>query len=65
MPHHVVVSAGYRNRYGHPHAAVMARFQKHGAGAVRTDLLGSLDIRFERQLTVTGYRLSRPRYWRP
>jgi len=65
MPDWVIVSAGYGNRYGHPHAAVIGRFRQQGIGVVRTDLQGAVDIRFERQLTLSGYRQTHRRYWRP
>ncbi|MEF9997148.1 MAG: hypothetical protein RR784_11260, partial [Burkholderiaceae bacterium] len=34
------VQAGYRNRYGHPAAAVVARWQQAGATLVRSDEAG-------------------------
>lgn len=39
-PEWVMVQAGYRNRYGHPAAAVVARWQQAGATLVRSDEAG-------------------------
>jgi competence protein ComEC len=39
-----VFSAGYRNRFGHPHPAVVARYRQSGSRLLRTDLSGALLI---------------------
>jgi competence protein ComEC len=39
-----VVSAGRRNRYGHPHADVTARLLRHSGAVLRTDLDGAVRI---------------------
>jgi len=41
-PKIVVYSAGYRNRFGHPHSDVMARTRLHGAGILVTGETGAL-----------------------
>ena len=68
--HAALFAAGYRNRFGHPHPEVIARWQASGATIHRTDLDGALrltlgsgnragkvppDIRHERE--------ERRRYW--
>jgi competence protein ComEC len=40
-PRWALVQAGYRNRYGHPAADVLERYQLHGVGVIRTDSCGS------------------------
>ena len=41
-PQYTVISAGKNNRYGHPHAAVLAALQQIGAQILRTDELGTV-----------------------
>jgi competence protein ComEC len=43
-PELVVVSAGARNDYGHPHAEVMGRMDARGIGVARTDRDGTVRI---------------------
>ncbi len=40
-----VVSAGARNRYGHPHPVVLNRLERAGSGVARTDLQGIVRVR--------------------
>ncbi len=51
-PTFAVISAGYRNTYGHPHPAVLARLRQQGVQILRTDLDGLISI------TTDGHRLS-------
>jgi competence protein ComEC len=39
-----IVSAGYRNRFGHPHPEVVARYQRLGTTLLRTDREGSVTL---------------------
>jgi competence protein ComEC len=43
-----VVSAGRRNRYGHPAPAVLERLRRHDVAILRTDQLGNVTIRASR-----------------
>ena len=40
-----VVSAGARNRYGHPHQVVLDRIERVGSGLARTDVQGVVRVR--------------------
>ncbi|MDE0072640.1 MAG: DNA internalization-related competence protein ComEC/Rec2 [Gammaproteobacteria bacterium] len=40
-----VVSAGARNRYGHPHAAILDRLERAGVDLARTDMQGIVRVR--------------------
>lgn len=62
---HVVVSAGYLNRYRHPQAAVWQRYADHGMTRWRTDRHGAIDIRLGREVGVSAWRQRAPRYWQP
>ncbi|NCG19351.1 MAG: DNA internalization-related competence protein ComEC/Rec2 [Rhodobacterales bacterium] len=60
MPKVAVVSAGRHNRFGHPHADVLDRYQRHGVPVYRTDLLGTLEVRVEnQQVRIRGARAGR------
>lgn len=63
-PQWVVYSAGYRNRFGHPHPEVLARYSEAGAATLRTDEHGALQIRLTAAgVQVEKYREVRRRYW--
>ncbi|WP_024304461.1 DNA internalization-related competence protein ComEC/Rec2 [Pseudogulbenkiania sp. MAI-1] len=59
-----VFSAGYRNRYRHPHPQTLERYRAQGTGVLRTDQLGALRIELGREVGVSAFRLQAPRYWR-
>jgi competence protein ComEC len=63
-PRLTLVSAGYRNRFGHPATEVVERFGKSGVAIRRTDVEGALTVRFGRDgVAVTAERQERRRYW--
>ena len=65
-PRHAVVAAGYRNRFGHPRAEVLARYAALGVQVLRTDLDGAVTLRFaEGGVQAETARAARPRYWYP
>lgn len=45
QPELSVVSAGARNRYGHPHRVVLDRIERAGSDVARTDLQGVVRVR--------------------
>jgi competence protein ComEC len=63
-PQLVLVQAGYRNRFGHPHPDVLNRVQDFGAQVLRTDLQGAIEIRWQSgQRTIRDFWHSHRRYW--
>ena len=44
-PRAAMISAGARNRYGHPDPGVLRRLERHGVHVLRTDRQGSVVIR--------------------
>ena len=42
QPHFAVISAGYRNSFGHPREVVLERLQQNHVQTYRTDLLGAV-----------------------
>lgn len=53
-PELVVISAGRRNRYGHPAPEVLRRLDERGIGVARTDRDGTITVRVE--APGTGWR---------
>ncbi|MDP1635389.1 MAG: DNA internalization-related competence protein ComEC/Rec2 [Gallionellaceae bacterium] len=63
-PRHVVFTAGYRNRFGHPRGEVVERYGKAGSGILRSDRDGAISIAMnEHGLSLERYRDTRRRYW--
>lgn len=64
-PTWIVVQAGYRNRFGHPDAAVIARYRAAGSSVVRTDFAGAAQWRLHENGTVVLHRqrVDAARYW--
>lgn len=60
----VLFPVGYRNRYGHPHPEVVARYAASGARLWRSDRDGALTVRLGDAVAVDGWRARVPRYWR-
>ena len=62
-PRFAVVSAGFRNRFGHPHPEVLERYRSVGAHVLETAWLGSIEWRSDAPYVVRAGRDDR-RYWR-
>ena len=59
-----VFSVGYRNRFGHPHPAVSARYRQAGSRTSRTDLSGALLIGMNPSgIDVQSWRDVDRKYW--
>ena len=68
-PRWAIAAAGYRNRFGHPHPEVVARYAAAGATILRTDRDGAVRVELAppggtQGVSVTSERARRPRYWR-
>jgi competence protein ComEC len=64
-PQVVVFPVGYRNRFGHPHREVLARYEDAGSRIYRTDRDGAVTISVSSAdgIGVTPYRSIYRRYW--
>jgi len=63
-PSIAVVPAGYRNRFGHPNAEVLARYAVLDARVLRTDRDGAITVRLSPAgVTAATERQGRRRYW--
>ena len=59
-PTFAVVSAGFRNPFGHPHPSVIERLSERGIRVLRTDLEGLISILTDgRRLSVETFRRQR------
>ncbi|MHB1059705.1 MAG: DNA internalization-related competence protein ComEC/Rec2 [Rhodanobacter sp.] len=62
-----LVSAGWRNRFGHPKPEVLARYAAARVPVFDTAVQGAIPLDFPAHgppRRETGWRLRRPRYWR-
>ena len=67
QPDLAIVSAGWRNRFGHPHASVLARHEDAGAAVLNTASSGAILIDLPRggaPRVVKEWRRPVSRYWR-
>ena len=63
-PRVAIVSAGWRNRFGHPKPEVVARYHEAGAQVVRTDASGAVIVRLRPGgPSVSRWRDLHRRYW--
>ena len=58
-PDRIVVSAGWRNRFGFPHAAVLKRYRARGSRIYRTDDHGAVVLRTDGHQWRTSTQLDR------
>ena len=66
-PRLALVSAGWRNRFGHPRPEVVARYAEAGVPLFNTAEQGALEVDFPADgppRREPGWRLRQPRYWR-
>ena len=63
-PRFAVVSAGWNNRFGHPHPTVLERYQDRGAHIVSTAVSGALRWRSDRADEIVAERCRSSPYWR-
>lgn len=57
----VIFPVGYLNRFGHPRADIVARYE--GSRLWRTDRDGAVTIELGTELALRGWRRERGRYW--
>lgn len=57
----IIYPVGYRNRFGHPRADIVARYGD--TPSWRTDRDGAVNVLLGEEVVVSGYREERRRYW--
>lgn len=63
QPRIAIFTVGYRNRFGHPAAAVQERYARLGIVQRRSDMDGALALRLGSELSLSAWREAHPRYW--
>jgi competence protein ComEC len=66
QPRHVVYSAGFHNRFGHPLPSVQARYETLNADTYNTARSGALVFTIDRRqgiTSITEHRRLYPRFW--
>ncbi len=64
-PDWILISAGYRNRFGFPHQQTLARFQSVGSHWLNTADSGAISVDFSHSgIGVNRYRADSKRIWR-
>ena len=64
QPGWVVIPVGHRNRYGHPHPEVLARYRALAVNLARTDRDGAVTLRLGGdQIVLQRARETEKRYW--
>ncbi len=63
QPEYVVISSGYRNRFGFPRPKVVDRYRKFKAQVFNTAYDGAIEVRIGTRTTVAGWRHHRRRVW--
>ncbi len=64
-PRLIVIPVGHRNRYGHPHPEVLARYRALGVDIARTDREGAVEVKLEPAgMSVARWVEVDRRYWR-
>ena len=59
------MTAGYRNRFGHPKPEVVARYAERDIRLMRSDRDGAIEVRFDGgPPAIRAWRSEDPRYWR-
>jgi competence protein ComEC len=64
QPKWILLPVGYRNRYGHPHPEVLARYRARGSALADSATSGAITLRLDAAgLQVSHYRQEQGRYW--
>lgn len=63
-PRYALVPAGYRNKFGFPHGAVVERYEALGAELANTAQAGAILVTFQgKEIRLDAYRKTHGRYW--
>lgn len=65
-PRYTIFTSGYRNRFGHPHPAVVQRYRAAGSLLLRSDRDGAVLVDMDKlDFRLESYRARHRRYWYP
>ncbi|AMO57033.1 DNA internalization-related competence protein ComEC/Rec2 [Endozoicomonas montiporae] len=63
QPEVTLISAGYRNRFGHPSAEVLDRLEEQGSEVFNTAVDGTLEFTLGQAVGVQRWRQQQTHYW--
>lgn len=63
QPVYTIMSAGYLNRYHHPHPTVLAKVKQSGSKVIRTDRDGAITVDVAQHVSLHCARNWRSPYW--
>lgn len=64
QPDYVLIPAGYRNQFGHPHKDILARYQQANAKWLNSAASGAITVNVENNVfVVQGMRETESKYW--
>jgi competence protein ComEC len=63
QPSIVLIPAGYRNQFGHPHEEVLQRYQRLNTKWLNTADDGAIQLTFDKDMKVESLRVVEGRYW--
>jgi competence protein ComEC len=59
----ILIPAGYRNQFGHPHQEVLQRYQKLNINWYNNSDNGAIQASFNEHLNIVSWRMAEGRYW--
>ena len=62
-PRVILIPAGYRNQFGHPHESVLKRYREMNVKWLDNSSDGAIGVSVDRQLDVETWRMTEGRYW--
>lgn len=64
QPDYILIPAGYRNQFGHPHKDVLARYRQVNAKCLNSADSGAIAVNVKNNVfTVQGMREKEGKYW--
>ncbi len=63
QPDAILIPAGYRNQFGHPHEEVLGRYQRLKINWFNSSVDGAIQVTFNNQLNIESWRKAEGRYW--
>ena len=62
-PNAILIPAGYRNPFGHPHDEVLQRYRQMNTPWLNSSNEGALQVTFNHRLDIESWRATGGRYW--
>lgn len=62
-PSHILIPSGYHNPFGHPHQAILERYQNRGSQWLTSADEGAISVNFDSAITLSSWRKTAGRYW--